>query len=110
MRKKIFIYFFIFFCGLYLSSCSIPGLDLEIENPTYSYGETEIKSEYTITFYISKNGKDYFEKQVVARGGYASAPSVTIDGVKVQYWMTSDGKIYDFSSMVTSDIDLYPVF
>lgn len=113
MRKKIFLFFIIFFCGLYLSSCSIPGLDLEIEDPKYSYGtndESEIKSKYTVTFYISKNSKDYFEKQLVAKGGYASAPSVTIDGKKVIEWMNSDGKIYDFSSIVTSDVDLYPFF
>ena len=84
--------------------------DLETKTYTAKYDKADLR----VNFMASEDrlGATVFSSQQVAEGGAAAEPTDTPEraGYEVSGWEDKDGNEFDFSTAVTENIDLYPIF
>lgn len=65
-------------------------------------------NEFLVTFMMNDGSNNIYYSKKVTENSQVTAPSnPKRDGYSFDGWMTSDGNKYNFSSLVTSDINLY---
>lgn len=109
--------------GTYFINNAVLTLTIGEETEQYDYAYqffTDSKQqryirmkESDVTFYSKLPGGEVIETvHVTAKDGYKVAKPLnpTGKGQSFLYWVTGDGKEYDFDSVVTESIDLYAVW
>ena len=84
------------------------------DRETKTYTAKYVEADFRVNFMVSDDTLEttVFSSQQIANGDTASEPTETPEraGYEVTGWMDENGNDFDFSTPITENIDLYPIF